>query len=67
MVSTLEGFTDNSTINPMKQTPVKKTSAIELLCISTNILNVKKKLLPVELELLNQSVRKLNLELHHRH
>ena len=42
MVSTTEGFTDKIPISPMKPTPVKKTSAQKLLCIFTNILEVKK-------------------------
>ena len=43
MVSTPEGFDDNSTISPMTPKPVKKSSAIKSLCLSTNILYVKKK------------------------
>ena len=43
IVSTPEGFTDNSPIPPMTSTPVKKTSAIKSLCLFTNILDVKKK------------------------
>ena len=52
MVSTPEGFTDDIPISSMKSTPVKKPRAQKLLCLFTNILDVKK-LLPVELELLN--------------
>ena len=43
MVSTLQGFTDNSIISPMKPTPVKKPSAIKSLCLFTNILDMKMK------------------------
>ena len=42
MVSTPEGFTDNSLISLMSSTLVKKPSAQKLLCIFTNILEVKK-------------------------
>ena len=43
MVSTPEGFTDNSPISPVTSTPVKKPSAIKLLFLFTNILDAKKK------------------------
>ena len=43
MVSTPEGFTDNSPISTMTSTPVKKPSAQKSLCIFTNILKVKKR------------------------
>ena len=43
MVSTPEGFTNNSPISPMISTPVKKPSARKSLCLFTNILYVKKK------------------------
>ena len=43
MVSTPEGFTNNSPISPMTSTPVKKPSAQKSLCMFTNILEVKKK------------------------
>ena len=43
MVSTPEGFTDDSPIYPMKSTPVKKPRARKSLCMFTNILDVKKK------------------------
>ena len=43
MVSTPEGFTDNSPISPMKSTPVKKSRARKSLCLFTNILDVKNK------------------------
>ena len=42
MVSTPEGFTDNSPISPRKSTPVKKPSARKSLCMFTNFLEVKK-------------------------
>ena len=67
MVYTSEGFTDNSPISPMTSSPVKKPSDQKSLCMFTNILDVKKKLLTVELELLNLSARKLNTEIYHRH
>ena len=57
MVYNPEGFTGNSHISPMKPTPVKKPSARKSLCMFTNILDVLKKLLTVELELLNLSAR----------
>ena len=41
MVSTPEGFTDNSAISPRTSTPVKKSSAQKSLCVFTNILEVK--------------------------
>ena len=37
MVSTTEGFTDNSTRSPMIPTPVKKPSAKKSMCLFTNI------------------------------
>ena len=43
MVSTPEGFTNDSPISPMTSTPVKKTSARKSLCLFTNILDVKDK------------------------
>ena len=43
MVSTPEGVTDNSPNVPMTSTPVKKTSVRKLLCLFTNILDVKPK------------------------
>ena len=61
MVSTPEGFTKNSPISPMTSSPVKKTSAQKSLCMFTNALDVKEKLLNVELELLNLSTSQLNL------
>ena len=67
MFYTPEGFTNNSTIYPIISTPVKKLSAGKSLCLFTNILYVKNKLLPVELDLKNQSTRQLNMELHHGH
>ena len=67
MISTLEGFTNGIPIFPMTSTPVKKQSARKSLCLFTNILDVKKKLLPVELELLNLSARQLYMEIHHVH
>ena len=38
MVSTPEGFTNNSRISPMKSSPVKKRSAQKSLCMFTNVL-----------------------------
>ena len=67
MVSTPEGSTDNSPIFPMTSTPIKKPSAQKSLCMFINVLDVKKELLTVELELLNLSARQLNLEIHHGH
>ena len=43
MVSTPEGFTDNSPNAPMKSTPVKKPIARKSLFLFTNRLNVKPK------------------------
>ena len=43
MVSTPEGFTNNSHISTMTSTPVKKPSVRKSLCIVTNILYLKKK------------------------
>ena len=42
MVSTPEGFIDNSPIFPMTLTPVKKPNARKSLCMFTKILDVKK-------------------------
>ena len=57
MVSTPEGFTNNSPISPMKSTPVKKPSAKKSMCMFTNSLEVKNKMITVELELINISAR----------
>ena len=43
MVSTPEGFTNNSTRSPISPTPVKKPINRKSLCLFTNILDVKKK------------------------
>ena len=43
ILSTLEGFTDNSPNVHMKSSPVKKPSARKSLCLFTNILDVKPK------------------------
>ena len=61
MVSTPEGFANDIPIYPMTSTPVNKPRSQKSLCLFTNILYVKK-LLPVNLELLNLSARKLNLK-----
>ena len=66
LVSTLKGFTGDNPISPMKLTPIKKPSARKSLCLFTNIFDVKK-LLPVELELLNLSAKQLDLEINHGH
>ena len=42
MVFTPEGFTNNGPIYPRPSTPVKKPSAQKLLCVFTNVLEVKK-------------------------
>ena len=67
MAYTTEVFTDNSPISPMASRPVNKLSARKSIFLFTNILDVGKKLIPVVLELLNQSARQINLELHHGH
>ena len=68
MVSTPEGFIDNSPISPMNPTTVNKPSARKSLCMFTNVLDANKKnLLDIELELLNLSARRLNMEIHHVH
>ena len=43
MVSTPEGFTNNSPISPKTSTPVKKPSAQKSLYMFTNVLDVKKR------------------------
>ena len=43
MVSTPEGFTDNSPISPMTSLAVKKPSTQKSLCMFTNVLYVNKK------------------------
>ena len=43
LLSTPEGFTDNSPNVDMPSTPVKKPSARKSLCLFTNILDVKPK------------------------
>ena len=58
MVSTPEGFTNNSPISPMTSTPVKKPSKRKPHCMFTKVFYVKK-ILTVELELLNLSARQL--------
>ena len=67
MVSSPKVFTNNSTISPTTPTPVNKPSARKSLCLFTNILDAKRKLLPAESDLQNQSSRKLNQELRHGH
>ena len=67
MVSTPEGFTDKCPISPMTSTPNKKPSAQKSLCLFTDIFEVKKELLTVELELLNLSSRQIYLETNHGH
>ena len=66
MISTPEGFTNNSPISPMTSTPVKKPSAQKSLCMFTNVKRWKI-FLTVELELLNISARRLNMEIQHGH
>ena len=65
IVSTPELFTDNSPISTMTPTPINKPSAQKSLCLFTNILYVKIKLVPVKLEPPNLSARQLNLEINH--
>ena len=55
MVYTSEGFNNSSPRSPMILTPVKKPSARKSLCLFTNILDAKKKILSVYLDNLNQS------------
>ena len=43
MVSTPEVFTGDSPIYPMTSTPIKKPRAQKLMCLFTNILDVKDK------------------------
>ena len=43
MVSTPEGFTNNSPRSPRTPTPVKKPSARKSLCLFTNILYARKR------------------------
>ena len=67
MASTPEGFTDESPVSTMELRPVKKPSAIKYcVCSLTNYM-WKIKLLPVELDLLNQSAKKLYMEIYHGH
>ena len=65
MVSTPEGFTNNSPISSMTPTPVKKPISRKSLCIFTKMLDVKKKNASCQVRLLNQSTRQLNMELQH--
>ena len=51
----------------MKTIPVKKPSAKKSLFMFTSILYVNKKMLTVELELLNMSARRLNMEIYLGH
>ena len=67
MVYTPEGFTNNSPISPMTSSPVKKPSARKSLCMFTNVLDVNKKLITVELEGLILSARRINMEIHYGH
>ena len=64
MVSTPEWFAYYSPVYPMTSTPVKKPHAWKSLCLFTNILDVKK-LISVELELLNISASQLSIEINH--
>ena len=59
MVSTPEGFAENSPISPRTSSPFNKPSAQKSLCMFTNVLDGGK-LLTVKLELLNLSARQLN-------
>ena len=67
MVSTTEGFIDNSHISPRTSKPVKKPIARKSLCMFTNVLEVKRNLLIVKLEPLNLNPSQLNLEINHGH
>ena len=60
MVCTPEGFTDNSPIFPRTSTPFKKLSAQKSLCMLTNVLEVKKELITVELELKQKAINFVN-------
>ena len=57
MVSTPEGFTNNSPISPMTSTPFKKPSAKKRSCLFTIVLDVKEK----------TAIHQLILELNHDH
>ena len=61
MGSNTEGFTKDSPISPMTSSPVKKPSAQKSLCMFTNIFDVTKIIITIDLELLNLSVRQLNV------
>ena len=61
MVSNTEVFTNNRPISQMTSPPVRKPSAQKSLCVFTNVLDVNKKMLTFELELLNLSARRLNM------
>ena len=65
MISTSEVFNNNRPISPMTSSPVKKPSAQKSLFMLTTILYVSKKKLTVELDLLNLSARRFNMERHH--
>ena len=67
MVSNPEGFTNDITISPITSTPVKQPSDRNHCIFSQTYYMQRRKLLPIELELLNQSSRKYNIKLHHGH
>ena len=65
MVSTPKGFTNNSPRSPTSPTLVNKPRARKALCHSLTHYMQKRKLLPINSELLNQRAEQLSLELHH--
>ena len=67
MVSTTEGFTDNSPISPMASTPVKKPSDRKSLCLFTNTLDVKNKTATRQVEDAKPNPKEVKQELHHVH
>ena len=66
MVSTPEGFNDNSHRYPMTPTPVKTQSA-ENHCVFSLTYQMQKKLLSVKLDMINRISRQLKQEIHHGH
>ena len=61
MVSTPEGFTNNSHISPRKSSRVKIPSAQKWLCIFTNVLDVNKKTACRQVGVANSKYREIKV------
>ena len=65
IVSTPEGFTDNSPRSPITPKTVKKPSARKSLCLFTNIFDVKNKTAVRRVRDAKSKRKAINQELHH--